>query len=233
MPRPAPRRAALPLALLVLGLGLAACSGDDAPSVARPAPPTTFTAGEVPVLVPGRPGEEAEVLAPGETGTRQNRLAYEDAEVAFVTGMVPHHAQALEMAALAPERAADPRVKALAARIAADQAPEIATMQAWLEQNGLPAADEDARHGGHGGHGGGMKGMATEGDLARLVAAEGTAFDRLFLELMTEHHEGALAMVEEVGSPVNAVVAEIAADTQAKQSVEIARMQQLLASLPA
>lgn len=230
MPRHAPvaRRAALPAALLVLGLGLTGCSGDDAVAVARPAPTTTFTAGEVPVLVPGRPGEEAEVLAPGQTGLRQNRLAYEDADVAFVADMVPHHAQALEMAALAEDRAADPRVTALASRIAADQAPEITTMQAWLEQNGLPAADEDGRHGGHG-----MPGMATEADLARLVAAKGPAFDRLFLELMTEHHQGALAMVEKVGSPVNAVVADIAAETQAKQSVEIARMQQLLASLPA
>lgn len=226
---PAARRAVLPAALLALALGLTGCSGDEAPAVAKPEPTTTFTAGPVPVLQPGAPGEEARLLAPGETGTRQNPLAYEDGDVQFVTDMVPHHAQALEMAALAPERASDPRVKALAARIAADQRPEIEGMQAWLAENGLPAADEDGGHGGHDG----MPGMASEADLARLVAAEGPAFDRLFLELMTKHHQGALAMVEEAGTVANLLVADMVADTRVQQSVEIARMAELLASLPA
>ena len=231
-PAPAVRRTALPLALLALAL--TGCTGSDtAAAPARPAPTTTFTADEdVPVLLPGAPGEPARTLAPGEQGVTENAAAYGDAEVAFVNDMVPHHAQALEMAALAPSRAADARVKALAARIAAGQGPEIAAMQAWLEQNGLPAADEEAGHGGHGGHGG-MAGMASEADMARLVAARGPAFDRLFLELMVRHHEGALTMVERAGSVANLVVSEMIADTGVTQSAEIGRMKELLAELPA
>lgn len=232
MPRPvaATRRAAACAALAALAL-TGCTSGPDAETAAaaRPAPSTTFTAAEgVPVLVPGRPGEAPSVLAPGESGVRQNPLAFDEAEVTFVTDMVPHHAQALEMASLAPERASDRRVRALAERIVADQGPEIATMQTWLEQNGLPAADEDGGHGGHA-----MPGMATEADVARLVAARGPAFDRLFLQLMVKHHEGALAMVAEAGTVANVVVADMVADTGAKQAAEIGRMTQLLKTLKA
>ena len=227
--RPAVRRTALPLVLLAVALSGCTGSGEDT-DVARPAPTTTFTAADdVPVLLPGAPGEPARTLAPGETGVVDNPGTYGDAEVEFVTDMVPHHAQALEMAALAPQRASDRRVKALAGRIAAGQAPEIAAMQAWLAQNGLPKADQGGGHGGHDG----MPGMASEADMARLVAARGAAFDRLFLELMVRHHEGALAMVERAGSVANVVVSEMVADTGVTQAAEIGRMRELLAELPA
>lgn len=226
-----PRR---PVALLALALtaSLAACSDAGSP-VARPAPSTSFTAGEVPVIVPGAPGEQATVLQPGQTGALANSQVYDDADVAFVTGMVPHHAQALEMARLAPQRAADPRVRALAERIAVGQGPEIEVMQAWLAQQGLPAASTDAGHGGgHSAHGG-MQGMASPVELTRLLAAQGGDFDRLFLQLMTRHHEGALRMAQQAVGARHPVISELVEDVYATQSAEIRRMQEVLATLPA
>ena len=223
MPRTAPATLAL-LALLLSG-----CSADEQ-AVARPEPTSTFTAGEVPVLVPGRPGEQAEVVQPGESRTIANADYYSDADVEFVSDMVVHHAQALRMAELAPERAADERVRRLAGRIAAGQGPEIATMQGWLEQRGLPVPDTDGGHGAHEG----MPGMATPGDMTLLAAAKGSEFDRRFLELMTRHHEGALAMAEDPGgSAQHPLVTAMVSDVVVTQSVEIQRMQEVLADLPA
>ncbi len=223
----------LPVLTLALTATLTACSGDEAAEVARPAPTTSFTAEDVPVLVPGAPGEPGTVLQPGESGTMPNAAAYADQDVAFVTAMVPHHAQALEMASLVADRAQDEQVKRLGERIAAGQGPEIASMQAWLQQQGLPAADEDA-HGGHGSGGhGGMQGMASPEEMARLMAASGPAFDRMFLEMMTRHHEGALAMAQQAFGVRHPVIAEMVGEVAVTQSAEIARMQEVLAQLPA
>jgi uncharacterized protein (DUF305 family) len=232
------RRWTLPVLVLAV-TAVTACSGGDAAEVARPAPTTSFTAEDVPVLVPGAPGEPGTVLQPGESGTMPNAAAYADEDVAFVTAMVPHHAQALEMAALVPDRAQDDRVKRLAERIAAGQGPEIASLQAWLAQQGLPAADEASATGGHGsgGHGSGghgaMQGMVSPEEMARLMAARGPAFDRLFLELMTRHHEGAVAMARQSFGVRHPVIAEMVGEVSVTQSAEIARMQEVLAELPA
>ncbi len=223
MPRPTAAALALTATLLAAAAG---CSSEAPAEVARPEPSRTYVA-EVPVLVPGAPGEPAEVVQPGETGTRPNADAYGDADVAFVTDMVGHHAQALEMAELAPTRAQDPRVKLLAGRIAAGQGPEIDVMQAWLRQHGLPEAELDAGHDSHQD----MPGMASPEDLTRLVAARGLAFDRLFLQLMSEHHRGALKMADDAVGASHPVVTELVNDVSATQSVEIDRMQQVLADL--
>ena len=90
-----------------------------------------------------------------------NPTVYTQADLDFVEGMVPHHAQALEMAELAAERARDERVKAIAERIIAAQGPEIAALQAWRESQGLPAVDEESMHSG-------MVGMASEEQLLAL-----------------------------------------------------------------
>ena len=218
-----------PLLALGLAASLAACGGGE-PEVARPAATTSFTAGDVPVLVPGAPGEQGTELAPGQSGTMANPLAYQDADVEFVRSMVPHHAQALEMARLAPERAQDERVRRFADRIAAGQGPEIDVMQAWLRQQGLPSADTDA--GGHA-HGGDMPGMATPEEMARLMASEGAAFDRLFLQLMTKHHQGAVTMAAGAFGATHPVVTELIGDVASTQNAEIGRMRELLAQLPA
>ena len=221
-------RLTAPLLAVALAASLAACSSDDpGAAAAAPEPSVTFTA-DVPVLVPGAPGEEPTVVAPGEQGALPNADFYSPEDVEFVTAMVPHHAQALEMAALAPDRAADARVRAMAERIAAGQGPEIEAMQAWLTSHGLPEASTDAGQGGH--H---MRGMVTGEQMTQLLAAEGEQFDRLFLRRMIAHHQGALAMAERVGQGTHPLVMEMAKDVAVTQSVEITRMQEVLTDLDA
>lgn len=212
----------VPVLVLALVAGLGACG--DTTDVALPEASTRYTAGDVPVLVPGRPGESVEVVQPGEAATMANPTVYTQADLDFVEGMVPHHAQALEMAELAAERARDERVKAIAERIIAAQGPEIAALQAWRESQGLPAVDEESMHSG-------MVGMASEEQLLQLVAADGEDFDALFLQLMTVHHEGALAMAEAAVDARNPQITELVDDTVASQGAEIGRMQQVLADL--
>jgi uncharacterized protein (DUF305 family) len=227
-------RLSAPLLVLALSAGLTACSSSSADQqpVAKPEPSVSFTA-DVPVLVPGSPGEEPAVVAPGEQGSLPNADLYSDADVEFVTAMVPHHAQALEMAELAPERARDQRVKTMAGRIAAGQGPEIAVMQAWLASHGLPKADPDADH-GHDAEGAeGMQGMVTGEQMTQLLASDGEQFDRLFLTRMIAHHAGALEMASRLGQGTHPLVMDMAKDVAATQTVEIARMQEVLADLEA
>ncbi|WP_219414528.1 DUF305 domain-containing protein [Pseudonocardia nigra] len=210
---------ALPAAALVVLLG--GCSGAGAavavPSGAvQPTPP--------PVVVPGAPGEPARVMPGEEAAALLPDAAPTEADIRFLQRMIPHHQQALDMAALAPGRVADPAVAAIADRIRAAQGPEIAVMQSLLAEHG---------HAGHSGHGGhdhaDMPGMATEAQLAELAAASGPAFDRLFLTLMIAHHEGALTMVEELltgGRDIR--VGELAQGIAVTQATEIERMRALL-----
>lgn len=147
-----------------------------------------------------------------------------DADVMFAQMMIPHHEQALVMSDLAldPARDASPEVVALAERIRAAQAPEIAQMQAWLDA-------QDAGMGGdHSGHGG-MEGMLSDEQIEALGAAEGADFDRLFLEGMIAHHAGAVAMAEDVRADGDDPEITALADAIfAAQEQEIAEMRALL-----
>lgn len=213
---------ALALAGVVVLVG--ACGGGD--PVAEPPPASVaFTAGDAPVVVPGAPGEPTTTVAPGQTGEIENADTWTQGDVDFVTKMVPHHTQALRMAELAPDRASDARVKAIAERIVAVQQPEVKSLQAWLAAHGLPQADPEEQ--GHDG----MQGMASDEQLLALTSAEGEEFDRLFLEQMTAHHEGALAMADAAVDASNPQVLDMLTDTVVGQSVEIARMQGILADL--
>lgn len=205
-------------------LVVAACGGQDQ-QAAPPPESVAFTASDVPVVVPGSPGEPTTTIAPGETAQMENSGAWGQGDVDFVLAMVPHHTQALRMAELAPERASDERVRAIADRILAAQGPEIDVMQSWLATNGLPEADPED-HGHHD-----MQGMASSEQLLALTSAEGEEFDRLFLQLMSEHHEGALAMADAAVEASNPQVQDMITDTVVSQSVEITRMQALLAEL--
>ncbi|MFK0253783.1 DUF305 domain-containing protein [Streptomyces sp. NPDC090445] len=196
-----------------------------------------------PVIAPGRPGEKARTLSPGEAARSRPDDSPNTADRSYVQRMVEHHRQALDMTALAPARASADGVRRLAERIAAAQQPEIAVMQAWLARHPAPAASttagghgggsgsDDGNGGGHGsggGHGNGhgaMPGMATEQQMKDLAGARGADFDRLFLTLMTAHHEGALKMAgEALASGNNAAVEEMANEVVATQSAEIHRM---------
>lgn len=184
------------------------------------------------VIQPGGPGEDASTLATDATVDRGD-VAHDD--IAFVQMMIPHHAQALTMSELAPGRAQSRRVKALARRILAAQRPEILAMGAWLTEQGVavPSAADDPSAFDHGEHGhASMHGMLTDEQLHALEDATGAEFDRLFLEGMIQHHNGAIAMADAVaerGSDVR--VTEMAEEMVIGQGAEVDRMEELLAQL--
>lgn len=212
------------LALLVGGLALGGCIEKEEPEHQGADAPA--------VIQPGGPGEEATTAEPGATAEHAD-AAHDD--VAFMQMMIPHHAQALEMSELAPQRARSPRVKALARRILAAQRPEILTMAAWLTDRNLavPSAQDDPADFDHGQHGhASLHGMLTEEQMRALAAARGSAFDRLFLEGMIQHHQGAIAMADAVATAGTDVQAtELANEIVIGQGAEIDRMEELLAQL--
>jgi uncharacterized protein (DUF305 family) len=187
------------------------------------------------------PNGGADSLPPliGGPAVAVERPAPSAADVHFMSGMIPHHAQAVIIADWAMERAADRRVRVLAERMAVGQADEIALIQDWLRQNNqtVPAADATHHVMDHGGmqHPMLMPGMLTDEEMARLDAATGVAFDRLFLTLMIRHHEGAIIMVNELfaseGAAREPFIFEFASHVYADQTTEIHHMQQILASL--
>ena len=156
------------------------------------------------------------------------------ADATSLTMMVPHHAQALAMADLAEARAEDRRVLALARSIDRGQSREIVVMATWLVDHGLPEptrADVEAMN-AMAGSAGGMVGMLSPDQMSALAAAEGADFDRLFLTGMIQHHQGAVAMADELlaqGEDIR--VTEMATDVVAVQNGEIRRMEDLLGDL--
>lgn len=152
------------------------------------------------------------------------------ADVTFAQGMIPHHRQAIEMARMA-DRAAAPEVKTLASRIQAAQDPEIETMSGWLRSWGedVPSSSTSMGHGG--GHSStSMPGMMSSDQMNDLMAKGGTAFDRAFLTMMTEHHQGAIEMARTEQAkggygPAKDLAGKIVKDQQA----EIDQMAALLA----
>lgn len=142
--------------------------------------------------------------------------------------MIVHHRQAVEMTALAREHAGSDDIRLLARRIDRSQDDEMERMRAWLVRRGAAVPDEHAHHGLHA-H---MPGMASAEEMARLHTARDKAFDRLFLELMIRHHEGALAMVAELfatpGAGQEPELFQFASHVDADQRMEIARMRRML-----
>ncbi|MGI9196619.1 MAG: DUF305 domain-containing protein [Candidatus Nanopelagicales bacterium] len=150
------------------------------------------------------------------------------ADAMFAQMMIPHHQQAVEMSTLAETRASDPEIKALAAEIKGAQQPEIDQMTAWLEEWGVPVMDADEATGAHMGHG--MSGMLSDEQMAELEAAQGSAFDVLFATYMIEHHNGAIAMAQDVADSNDPRVAALASAIIKAQEAEIAQLQGFLAS---
>jgi uncharacterized protein (DUF305 family) len=182
------------------------------------------------IVQPGAPGQAARVITPDQVDALP-QPRFSEADVRFMQGMIGHHAQALEMTALVPARTARDEMRLLAQRIEVSQADEIRMMERWLRDRGQPLPDPHAHHK----PGGLMPGMLTADEMGRLAGARGTDFDRLFLEFMIRHHEGAVVMVRELyGSPGAAQegeVYEFASDVDADQRMEIDRMRALLDSL--
>jgi len=155
--------------------------------------------------------------------------------------MIPHHAQAVLIAGWAPSHGARPDLRVLCERIVVAQRDEIALMQMWLRDRALPVPDAKATHmtmmmnGME--HSMLMPGMLNDEELAQLDKSRGTEFDRLFLQAMIRHHQGAISMVDELfkssGAGQDETVFRFASDVYADQTTEIERMQKMLATVNA
>ena len=192
---------------------------------------TTGTAQDAPIVQPGAPGEASRVIT-ARQATSLPSVQHTPADVRFMQGMMAHHAQALEMTALRPERSASEALRLMALRIELSQADEIKMMQGWLKARGEIVPDAHAHHADHATL---MPGMLTPEEMSRLSGARGGEFERLFLELMIKHHEGALVMVDSLfataGAGQESEVFAFASDVVDDQRIEIERMAAMLKEL--
>jgi uncharacterized protein (DUF305 family) len=209
---------------LVLAFALTACSDDTA-----------------------TPASEAAPTASSPAESAQTTEEHNDTDVTFAQGMIVHHRGAIAMADLAQERAQNPEVQALAERISTAQGPEIDTMVSWLEAwgedvpRGMSMEGMSSGGGGSAGGGHGMtdagsahpaRDMDMEASMTELDAVPAAEFDRAFLEMMTEHHQGAVQMAQtEQADGQNPEALELAATIEVDQTREIEEMRQLLQSL--
>lgn len=172
------------------------------------------------------------------TTTGRRASAPNEADVRFMLDMIGHHQQALDMTRLVPQRSSRDDLRLLAQRIETSQTDEIALMRRWLARQGAAPADSAGPHSRHGAAArqSPMPGMLSGEESRQLVAATGPAFDRLFLQFMIRHHEGALAMVRTLfattGAAQHPEVFRLASDVDADQRAEIARMRTLLRAMP-
>jgi uncharacterized protein (DUF305 family) len=181
----------------------------------------------------------AKDAAPGDTSQAAHQHAgmgaepvippgaqYTAADVKFMQGMIAHHAQAIEMAHMAKSHGAKPKMLTFTLKIDLSQRVEIDRMQGWLRDHNQPVPDTLAHHGMS------MPGMLTPDQMKQLDAAKGADFDRLFLELMILHHEGALMMVDELFATPKAAsepdVYSLATDIRTDQTAEIELMREML-----
>ena len=182
----------------------------------------------------------AGAVVPIEGAVLESSVGPNPADVHFMSGMIPHHAQAVLIAGWAATHGAGDAIRRLCERIVVGQQDEIALMQNWLRSQNQPVPDATATHLRMNMNGAVhdmlMPGMLNAEELAQLDRALGTEFDRLFLRAMIRHHEGAIAMVDQLfasqGAGQDEVVFRFASDVYADQTTEIDRMQKMLASIP-
>ncbi|MFB8349338.1 DUF305 domain-containing protein [Streptomyces niveus] len=212
--RPPRRRLAVAGAITAGALLLAAC-GD----------------GNMAGMDHGGESRESSPTASGKAGADRAPGAFNDADVAFAQGMIPHHQQAVEMSALAEGRASGAEIKALAVEIEKAQDPEITTMRTWLSAWGEPeSAGEDMPGMDHGS--GDTAGMMSGQDMRELTAAKGADFDKKFARLMIEHHNGAIAMArDERRDGDNAAAKKLAAEVIEAQTAEVEQLTAILDQL--
>jgi uncharacterized protein (DUF305 family) len=193
----------LPTALLVTTLTVAACSGD---------PMAEHSGGN------GGNG--------GAGASAPSAAAANSADVMFAQMMIPHHAQAIEMSEIVlAERGIDRKVRAVAERVKAAQAPEIAEMRGWLDDWGKGAGRHGMDHSGDAG----MSGMMSAADMAKLEKATGSEATRIFLTGMVAHHRSAIAMAKMVlAQGRDPQVQHLAEHVVTDQKAEITEMNQLL-----
>ncbi|MGL4256265.1 MAG: DUF305 domain-containing protein [Microbacterium sp.] len=203
----------------LLAVGLAGCTaGEDEPA---PLPST-------PVVQLGAPGEPNRTLSPSEAAGL-GTIDYVEEDVLFVRDMLHHHSQAIQMTGYVEERTTDGDIRLLAERMKVSQTDEITQLETWLQKRGEPVRDPDGDH-AHDAQS--MPGLLTDEELAQLEAAEGDAFDELFLASMIRHHEGAVQMVSDLyasGGGQEPEIDAFARHVEADQNIEIVRMQEMLA----
>ena len=187
---------------------------------------------DVPIVQPGAPGQKTTTLT-AQQAVKLADARYTADDVTFMRDMIHHHDQAVQMAAVVKERTNLPELVAVAGRINASQADEIAFMQNWLRERGESVPDASMHRGMD--MTGTMVGMASPADMARLATLKGADFDRLFLTLMIAHHDGALKMVDALvkkpGSAYDPVLFQFTSDVKSEQKAEIDRMSALLGTL--
>lgn len=181
------------------------------------------------IVQPGAPGQSSRVVD-AAAASDVSKVQFTPGDVKFMQGMIGHHSQAIEMTALLTQRTERQDMKMLGLRISVSQEDEINMMKRWLEARGQALPSEHAHHM----PGGMMPGMLTPEEMTKLAAAKGADFDRLFLEGMIKHHEGALTMVQELfatpGAGQEADIFAFASDVDADQRMEIDRMRAMLGS---
>jgi uncharacterized protein (DUF305 family) len=239
----------IPIAVLLACASTAACrtgtqaSPAPAPSAAHEHDGAMAMPMPMPMPASASPAAAPMAAAPRDTAADRRR-GFTDADVAFMTHMIAHHAQAVWMTGLVEARTQRPDLRLVAKRIELTQQDEMALMRRWLQDRGQPvpaSGDPRAAMGmsmpmdGHAmpmGEHAMMPGMLSADEMSRLEASTGTEFDRRFLEGMIRHHEGALVMVAQLfGTPGAGQESEIfrfASDVDADQRAEIARMRTLL-----
>ena len=204
------------LVLLVLIGGTAACRS------------ARVSSGSPPIVQPGAPGEATQVIS-AVKAVDLSKVQHTEADVKFMQGMIGHHSQAVEMVELLKTHTGSEDMKKLGLRIELSQEDEIKMMQRWLQVRGQEVPGPHAMHmaGAHL-----MPGMLTADEMEKLAAAKGTEFDRLFLEGMIRHHQGAMTMVEELfatpGAGQEVEIFSFASDVDADQRMEIDRMGAML-----
>ncbi|MFC0627516.1 DUF305 domain-containing protein [Kribbella deserti] len=208
---------------LAVAVALTGCSGDGdktADATVSPSGPVTVSP-SAPIIVPGTPGGANQTV----TAVPTNPETVDPEDVKFLQDMMLHHQQAVQMTEWAKTRAANASVKSLAERIRVGQKPEIDAMRVMLTDRGQqPPNLEHAHHTDHSG----MAGMASPAQLAALEKSTGAAFDKMFLQLMIRHHQGAVTMsgvVIEKGSDLR--IGELAQEISITQAKEIQTMQKL------
>jgi uncharacterized protein (DUF305 family) len=194
-------------------------------------------AGGAPIVQPGAPGHAGKILTPATAAPAPR--APDKTDIEFMQGMIHHHSQAVEMVDLLRTRGRSPKLQSLGKRITISQSDEMKYMAKWLEDRGQPVSPGHA----HMNHTGDMKGMdmnsmpmmpgmLTPEQMKTLAKAKGTAFDRLFLTGMIQHHTGALIMVEDLfdtpGAGQDNVLFDFATDVDNTQRAEIEIMKGML-----
>lgn len=210
------RRAGLAVLALTAALGLAACGSDDDGHAMA--------------------GHDGGAMGASDSpGASASSAAHTEADVAFASDMIPHHAQAVEMVRMLEGRDVSPDLARLAARIEAAQQPEITTMTGWLRQWGEPVPDASGDMGDMAGMAGmdhstssGMPGMMTDAEMGSLEKASGEAFEQLWISMMIRHHGGAVEMARvEVSDGSYAPAIALAKDIIESQSKEILTLRDL------